>query len=106
VERRALAPQPLDATDTPDGVRLFVWAKPRAARSRVVGVRAGLLEVALAAAPADGAANAELVETLAAWLRVPRSRVSLVAGHGGRRKLVAISGCRLEDVKRRLAGPR
>jgi len=35
--------------------------KPRASKSRILGVREGMLEVALAAPPVDGEANAELI---------------------------------------------
>ena len=76
--------------------------KPRAARSRVLQVRAGALEVAVAAPPVDGAANAELAATLARWLKVPKSAVQVVVGTTARSKLVAIQGVTPDDVRARL----
>lgn len=69
-----------------------VRVKPRAARSRVVGVREDALEVAVAAPPVDGAANEELVRTLADVLSVPKSTVSVVSGLTGKNKLVGVAG--------------
>jgi uncharacterized protein (TIGR00251 family) len=73
-------------------VRLEVHAKPRARKSAIVGVRDGRLEVAIAAPPVDGAANEELVATLARALSVPKSSVRIARGQGGRHKMVAIVG--------------
>jgi uncharacterized protein len=88
---------------TKDGaVRLEVRAKPRAHKSRVVGVREGALEVQLAAPPVDGAANDELVRLLADALGVAKSAVHIVRGDSGRNKLVAIQGVGEADVRARL----
>jgi uncharacterized protein (TIGR00251 family) len=75
-------------------LRFEVHAKPRAKRTSIVGVRAhdGALEVALAAPPVDGAANAELVRALALALGVPKASVRIVRGEGSRTKLVAVRG--------------
>lgn len=40
----------------------------------------------------DGAANAELIRFLAERLSVPRSAVTITAGHTSRRKTVRIAG--------------
>ena len=48
-----------------DCLRIRVRVKPRASRSRVLGGRDGVLELSLAAPPVDGAANEELIRTLA-----------------------------------------
>ncbi len=82
----------LELRPLPDAVELAIWAKPRASKSRVVGIRDGRLEVALAAPPVDGAANQELVRTLADHFGVPRRSVELTAGEGGRAKRVRIAG--------------
>jgi uncharacterized protein (TIGR00251 family) len=88
----------LQLTNTNGGVRLAVWAKPRASKSRLLGVREGALEVALAAPPVDGAANAELLRTLARALGVSVSAVELVRGSSGRTKLVEIRGLTAERL--------
>src|SRR3954451_3651280 len=73
-------------------VRIEVRARPRAHKSRLVGERDGALEVQLAAPPVDGAANEELVKTLANAVGVAKSAVRIVRGESGRNKLVEIAG--------------
>ncbi len=80
---------------------LAVRVKPRASVSRVLGVRAGALEVAVAAPPVDGAANAELIATLAKWLRLPRTALTVITGATGRQKVVAISGLTETELRSR-----
>jgi uncharacterized protein (TIGR00251 family) len=84
-------------------VRLTVRAKPRAKRSRVVRVEGLTLDVALAAPPVDGAANEELVETIANALSIAKRAVQLVRGETSRNKLVDVHGLTEEDVVLRLA---
>jgi len=85
-----------------DAVRFEVHARPRAKKSRVMGVREGRLDVSLAAPPVDGAANAELLETLAKALGVPKSQIELVRGGSGRTKLVEVHGLDENQVRARL----
>lgn len=73
-------------------LRIRVWVKPRAAKSRILGVRDGALELALAAPPVDGAANKELIRTLAHALGCAKSAIEVVSGGRSRSKLVAIAG--------------
>lgn len=80
------------------GVRLRVRAKPRASRSRVLGVREDALDVALAAPPVDGEANGELCRTIARCFGVAPSAVTLVLGHRSRTKLVRITGVTLREA--------
>ncbi len=87
---------------TAQGLSFAVHAKPRAAKSRVVGVKDGALEVQLAAPPVDGAANAELVRLLAHVLGVPRRDVSLVRGEGSRHKQVGVAGLDEAELRARL----
>lgn len=94
----------LELTETAEGVRFEVHAKPRASKSRVVGVRERALDVALAAPPVEGAANAELVATLARALSVPRRAVTIVRGETSRVKLVAVAGLAVDEARARLAG--
>jgi hypothetical protein len=61
-------------------VKIEVLVKPRASRSRVLGVREGLLEVAVAAPPVDGAANDALLVCLADFLEVGRSALTIARG--------------------------
>jgi uncharacterized protein len=83
-------------------VRLEVRARPRARASRVIGVRGGAVVVDLAAPPVDGAANAELIATLARALSIPRREVELVRGDSSRLKVVEVRGIAESDVAARL----
>jgi uncharacterized protein len=91
--------------DIEGGVRFAVWAKPRAKKSRVVGSRGDAVEISLAAPPVDGAANDELVRTLARVLEVPKRAVTLLRGETSQRKLVEITGLSADEARRRLAVP-
>ena len=73
-------------------IRFDVRARPRAPRTKVLGVREGALLVAIAAPPVDGEANAELARGLAAVFGVPARAVSIVAGQTGKRKVVEVAG--------------
>jgi uncharacterized protein len=84
-------------------VRFEVHAKPRARKSKVLGVRGEALEISLAAPPVDGAANEELIATLARTLDVPKRDVSLVRGDSSRNKLVEVRGLTVEEVRARLS---
>lgn len=50
------------------------------------------LKARVRAVPEDGKANVALEALIADWLKVPRSRVTLVAGHKSRVKTVAVAG--------------
>lgn len=84
-------------------MKIEVRVKPRASRSRVLGMREGLLEVAVAAPPVDGAANDALLDCPADFFAVGRSSVAIVRGASGRRKLVEVAGVEPEELARRLA---
>jgi hypothetical protein len=65
---------------------------PRASRSEIVGEYNGALRVRLAAPPVDGAANEELIQTIAQAFGLPRNAVQIASGHASRDKQVAVSG--------------
>ena len=78
---------------------------PRARATGIAGRYGTALKICLAAPPVDGAANDELVRFLAERLAVPRSAVTIAAGHGGRRKTVKIAGLKTAAALRTLEGP-
>jgi len=83
-------------------VRFEVHAKPRARKSKIGGWREGRLDVSLAAPPVEGAANAELIATIAKALGVTKAQVQLVRGETGRTKLVEVQGLAEDEVRARL----
>ncbi len=81
----------------PGGVVVAVRLTPRAARDGLDGPGAlsdgrRVVLARVRAVPAEGAANAALVALLAKHLHVPRSAVTIAAGHGARLKQVRIAG--------------
>ncbi len=75
-----------------DGLVLDVRVQPRASANRVEGVVDGRLKLRLTAPPVENAANGAVVELIASWLGVPRSRVKLVGGEKSREKRVHVAG--------------
>ncbi|MFQ5667960.1 MAG: DUF167 domain-containing protein [Candidatus Binatia bacterium] len=86
----------------PAAVRLRIHLQPRAARNRIVGRHGDAIKVQVHAAPLQGAANAALVQLLAATLAVPRRAICIVHGAGGRDKLVEIRVADRAACQRRL----
>lgn len=75
-----------------DSPRINVYVQPRASKTEVAGMHDGCVKIRLAAPPVDGAANAALIEYIAAQLDIAKSRVRITAGLTSRRKTVAVDG--------------
>jgi hypothetical protein len=87
---------------------LAIRVTPRSARPGIGGWREGAdgrgeLEVRVAEAPADGAANAAVVKLLAKTLGISRSEVSIISGAASRHKRIAVP-FELDELRRRLGG--
>lgn len=80
-------------------VRFQVRVQPRASRTELAGRYGEAVRIRLAAPPADGAANRELVEFLARELGVPKSAVRIVHGATSRSKLVEVDGTTAARVR-------
>jgi hypothetical protein len=74
------------------GLAFWIHVTPRARRPAVGGRHGDALRVAVAAAPADGRANAACLAALAEAFGVRARDVALCAGARGRRKRVQIAG--------------
>jgi uncharacterized protein len=68
------------ARDVADGCALSVRVHPGARKNGVTGIHADALRIALTAPPVDGKANEALIAFLAEALRLPRARITIVAG--------------------------
>lgn len=75
-----------------NSVTLAVRVQPRSSRARVEGVKDGTLRVRLTAPPAEGEANAQLIEVLSKELGVRKSSIRIVKGLSSREKLVEVEG--------------
>lgn len=81
---------------------LDVRVVPRAGRTEIAGVRDGAIVVRLAAAPVDGAANAELIDVIARALHVAKRDVTIVAGERSKQKRIRVDGIDPETALARL----
>ena len=75
---------------------------PRAGRSGIAGTRDGALLVRLNARPVEGAANAELIEVIAAALGVAKRAVALISGDRSRQKRLRVTGISVQTAFERL----
>lgn len=73
-------------------ILLTLHIQPGAKRTEVVGLHDGALKVRVNAPPADGQANARLLDFMKKAFDVPASQVILRQGGSGRRKIVEIQG--------------
>jgi len=90
--------------------RLTVRVTPRGGRDAVEGWTrdaAGrpVLKLRVAAAAADGAANAAVLALLAEALGRPRSALALLRGAAARVKQIAVEGLSEAELARRLGSP-
>jgi uncharacterized protein (TIGR00251 family) len=79
-----------------------VQVTPNAQRTEVIGLLDDALKIRLQAQPIEGKANEVLVRYLADRLDVPKSHVSVMHGHTGKRKIIDIAdaGLSVEQVER------
>jgi uncharacterized protein (TIGR00251 family) len=87
---------------------LPIRVTPRSAKPGIGGWRAGAdgrkeLEVRVAEAPSDGAANGAVVKLLAKALGISRAEVKIVSGATSRHKRIVIP-FDFEEARRRLSG--
>ncbi len=79
-----------------DGVCVRVRVTPKSSKNSVEGLettaQGSALKVRVRAVPDKGAANTAVAETLAAWLGVPKSTVSVASGSTARVKVLAVTG--------------
>jgi uncharacterized protein (TIGR00251 family) len=88
-----------------NGALVFtVRVVPRASQSRVAGEHDGALRVRVAAPPVDGAANEELLRTLARALNVPVRDVEITSGHTSKLKQVRVANLTRERLAQIASG--
>ncbi len=69
-----------------------VRLRPRGSRDELAGMRDGVLQAKVTAAPVDGKANRALCKLIAKRVGVPPSRVAVVRGEKSREKVVRVEG--------------
>ena len=92
--------------ESTESTRIAVRLAPRASRDEIVGFDGdgadATLRVRVTAPPVEGRANEALTRLLAKRLGVGRGAVRVVAGQRSRRKMVAVDGLGIDEVRRRL----
>lgn len=81
-------------------LKIEVRVTPRASRDEIVGFRDRVLAVRVTAPPVEDAANRAVVKLIAGRLGIAPSRVTIVRGGRGRRKLLAIEGVERATLER------
>jgi len=81
---------------------LAVYVQPNARTSEVAGLHGDALKLRIAAPALDNRANAELIDFLHQWFKLPSSRITIKQGARGRHKLVVLDTAGAE-IKSRIA---
>lgn len=89
----------IDCSEKDHTVTFKVQVVPRASLSEITGEHNGALRVRIAAPPVDGAANEELVRTLARAFGVKRAAIEITSGKASKTKQVRVSGISQLDVQ-------
>ena len=84
------------------GLTFAVRIVPRASRSEIAGEHNGALRVRIAAPPVSGAANRELVRTLAKIFKLPQNAVEIVSGATSKNKTVRLRGANAATLEQLL----
>jgi uncharacterized protein (TIGR00251 family) len=77
---------------------LLLKVSPNASRNEITGLRDGVLQVKITAAPEGGKANRELITFLSRTLKVKKSAISIIRGETRRHKVISIEGMSREDI--------
>lgn len=88
--------------DTSSGASFQVKVHPRAKKNAVTGTVGDALKLGLTAPPIEGRANDACIAFFAELLNVPRSSVTIAAGHSSRNKVILIAGMTPAQVEERL----
>src|SRR5438309_5632040 len=92
----------LPIRDTPAGATFSIRVHPRAKKNAIAGQVGDALKVALAAPPVEGKANEACINFFAKLLQVPRSSVTIAAGHTSRNKVIRVIGLSVTEIEKRL----
>ncbi len=87
------------------GVRFRVQVQPRARRPGIDGLHGDALRVRVSAPPVDGAANDDVITTVADALGCPRRAVRIIAGVTARTKTVEVDGVTADAIVRLVSAP-
>ncbi len=89
--------------DGKKGSAIAVRVTPRASENKVAELlEDGTVKIHIVAPPEDNEANEKLIDFLSEILKVPKTKIEIVAGLTGRDKLVSVLDMDVEAVHKRL----
>jgi uncharacterized protein (TIGR00251 family) len=98
-----MGPRKFRLHDGKKGAALAVRVTPRASRNEIVEVLSdGTVKVHITAPPVEGKANEALIRFLAEVLDVAPGRIEVVAGAGGRDKLISVLDMDAETLHKKV----
>ncbi len=71
-------------------MKIVVQVKPNAKANEIDKINDGEYVVRVKAPPKENKANEELINVLAEYFKVPKSRIRILKGHGSKTKVVEI----------------
>ena len=86
-----------------DGVTFKIKVKPKSRQNGVLGVRAGILMLAVTAAPEKGKANKAVIELLAERLKIAKSAIEIISGETFAEKVVRVVGLSAQELDQKLS---
>ncbi len=84
------------------GVALSLKVQPRSSKCGPLGLIGLQFKWGVGAAPDNGAANKELIKTVAKYFDIPQSRVEILSGETSRSKVILLEGISTESIKLQL----
>ena len=84
------------------GATFAVKVHSRARKDAITGILGDALKLSLTAPPVEGRANDACIEYLSEILRLPRSSITIAAGHTSRNKVVRVAGLSASAVAERI----
>jgi hypothetical protein len=84
-------------------MKLNIKVVPKASKNAIAGWLGEELKITVTAAPEKGKANQAVIELLAEALSLPKSSITIVAGHASARKTVDVAGIDAQALKERLS---
>ena len=98
-----MSPRDFHLHDGKKGAALALRVTPRASKNEIVEVlNDGTIKVHLTAPPVEGKANEALLKFMSEVLDVPLSCLDIVAGAGGRDKLISVTDMDATVVHRKI----
>lgn len=87
---------PID--DHKDGCVIYVYANPKASKTKSAGLYGTRLKIQVACPPVDGQANEALLKFIAKTLQTAKSNITLHTGHTQKRKVFYVEGVSAQDA--------